>query len=313
MVELALAVAIGTLIVLSIGGVTETSLSARAAAEERSRLLGQATFAMERMTRAVSQSRTLLVPGPDRDSTTWREHVREETVPASPPESGSTKATAVLALSLPAYSDLDLDGFADADNDRDGRIDEDPRGDISNDSEPGVYLIDDNGNGFVDDGFFATEDDDEWFSFSNEDPVNGVDDDDDGNVDEDPPADLNNDGCPGICGVDDDSDGSTDEGNAEDDDEDGAQNEDWIDPLVFYLDAGTLKERIPVPWDESGTGGITGQDFVTADLTELVTLLRFERVPTATGKPLVDITLTLTDAGGETVTLNRRVRLGGAL
>lgn len=312
-VELALAVVIASLIVLSIGGVMETSLSARAAVEQRSQLLDQATFAMERMARAVSQSRQLLVPMADKTSTAFREHVREETVPASPPESGSTKATAVLALSLPAYSDLDLDGWSDADNDRDGRIDEDPSGDIGNDSEPGVYLVDDNGNGFVDDGIFASRDDDEWFSFSDEDPVNGLDDDGDGSIDEDPPADQNNDNCPGICGVDDDGDGSVDEGNDADDDEDGADNEDWIDSLVFYLDGGTLKERTPVPWDESGGGGINGQDFVTSDLTEIVTLLRFERVPTATDMPLVDITLTLTDANGETITLNRRVRVAGAL
>ncbi|MDH3509066.1 MAG: MSCRAMM family adhesin SdrC, partial [Gammaproteobacteria bacterium] len=215
---------------------------------------------------------------------------------------------------LPAYSDLDFDGFPDADNDRDGQIDEDIGSDSNNDIASGIYLIDDDGDGGVDESGLYYYDDDEFSAIIDEDPVDGIDDDGDGTIDEDPPADANGDGCDGLCGVDDDGDGAIDESVTSDDDEDGASDEDWYDSVVFYLNGRTLRERTPVPWDETGAGGITGRDFLTSDIAENVTRLRFERVSApGGGLPLIDITLELTSGSGEAVSLNRRVRVGGAL
>lgn len=314
LIELLVTTAISILIIAGLGEVIQATVRSKAVLNERIDITRQASFGMQRMVRAVSHSRLLLLPLADKPATNWREHVREQTVPPSPPEGDSFLATAVLAVTLPAYSDLDFNGFPDADNDADGRVDEDPDNDRNNDFGPGIYLIDDNGNGLVDDGIFADWDDDEWFSQSDEDPVNGIDDDDDNNIDEDPPGDLNGDGCSGVCGVDDDNDGLVDEAGNENDDEDDKTNEDWYDAVVFYLDNGILKERTPVPWDETGAGGITGRDFLTSEIADAVTRLRFERLPTSgSGAQLVDITLELTSANGQTVSLNRRVSIGGAL
>ncbi len=149
----------------------------------------------------------------------------------------------------------------------------------------------------------------------NDDPFNGVDDDDDQNRDEDPPADMNADGCPGVCGVDDDADGSVDEGSADDDDEDGQTNEDWLDPVVFYLNNSVLIQRTPVPWDEDGSGLVTGRDFVEQPLAENVTRFRVERLlRVAGGAQLVDLILELTNPNsGEMVSIGTRVQVGGAL
>lgn len=311
LVELTVSIAMGALILGAISAVTRSLLHSQRVIQERNELTQQARFAMERIVSAVSNSELLLLPLADRPSTNWRENVREQTMPASPPEGDSTNATAVLAVTLPTYSDMDFDGFPDVDNDRDGRFDEDPDGDRNNDFEAGIYLIDDDGDGRVDEGFSDADDDEDgaW----NEDFLNGLDDDADNSLDEDPDDDRSADGCPGVCGVDDDGDGSTDEGSEDDDDEDGTEDEDWYDALVFYLDNGTLKERLPVPWDVTGIGGVTGRDFLISDLADNVTLLRFERLPRASFYDLVDIRIELTGPGSETVSLSTRVRVGGAL
>ena len=76
------------------------------------------------------------MPLKDNPNTNWPEHIREQTVPPSPPIGDSTLATAVLAVTLPAYVDLDNDGFPDADDDRDGLIDEDLPNDNHHDFSP---------------------------------------------------------------------------------------------------------------------------------------------------------------------------------
>ena len=163
----------------------------------------------------------------------------------------------------------------------------------------------------------AGHDDDEGGAV-NEDPLDGIDNDGDGSVDEDPATDNSGDGCPGRCGVDDDGDGQVDEGSFADDDEDGGIWEDPYDPVVFYLDVGVLMERMPVPWNEdglsSGAGPVDGRDFIVSPIAGEVTRVRFERVPDgALAWDIVDITLELTGDDGQVVSLNRRVRLGGAL
>ena len=315
LVELLIALMLAAMLVAAIGGVAGQVVATHDHVNERNDLNRLARFAMDQMVRMVSHSRLLLLPMNDKPASNWLENVREETVPPTTPTDDSNKYTAVLAVTLPAFQDLDGDGFPDADDDRDGRIDEDLYNDRNNDFGPGIYLIDDDGDGLVDENSAWWWDDDEANAVIDEDPIDGIDNDGDNNVDEDPSDDMNADGCPGICGVDDDADGFIDEGNVADDDEDGQNDEDWYNALVFYLDNGILKQRTPVPWDISGGGIVGGQDFIVSAIAENVTRLRIERVPGTTGGvQLVDLTLDLTSPEtGEMVSLQTRVRVGGAL
>jgi len=315
LIELLIAVALGALIVAGMSAVMGELTQSQAAIQERNRLTENGRFAMDRMVRASSGSRRLLLPLDDKPLTNWPENIREETVPASPPIGSSTKATAVLAVTLPATVDLDADGFPDADDDRDGRIDEDLPNDAQLDYLAGIMLIDDDGDGSVDEGNNYSDDES---TTSNDDPINGIDDDGDGNVDEDPSSDNNADGCPGLCGVDDDSDGTVDDGANDDDDEDGSTFDDPYDPVVFYLAGGTLMERMPVPWNEDGIsapdGPVDGRDFIESAIAENVTRFRVERLSTGSNTKIVDITLDITGPEtGETVSLHTRVRIGSAL
>ncbi len=316
LVELLVALAIASALIAGLGGVMGQVVATHDAVRDKNDLTQQASFAMQRMVQAVGNTRLLLLPLNDIPASNWPENIREQTVdPPTPPIGDSTLATAVLAVTLSAYQDLDGDGFPDADDDRDGRIDEDLPDDRNYDAAPGIYLIDDDGDGSVDEGS-SGYDDDEVSSVENEDPIDGIDNDGDNNVDEDPASDNNGDGCPGICGVDDDGDGVVDEGAADDDDEDGGGYDDWYNPLIFYLvDNGTLMERTPVPWDENASGGVTGQDFIVKPIAENVTRFRVERLPLGAGRHvIVDLTLELTSPiTSETVSLNTRVRVGGAL
>ena len=126
--------------------------------------------------------------------------------------------------------------------------------------------------------------------------------------------DMNNDGCPGLCGIDEDSNGTVDEGSSWDDDEDGQSDEDSLDTVAFYLLAGTLIQRTPVPWDENSSGSVNGEDYIEHAIAENVTLFRVERVVQTGRDQVVDLTLELTSPdSGESVSLNTRVRVGGAL
>lgn len=315
LIELLVALALAALLLTAMSGLVSNALGTDELVAERNELQRDARFALERMVRAVSHSRKLLLPQNDNPNTNWPEHIREQTIPASPPIGNSTFATAVLAVTLPEYVDLDADGFADADDDRDGKIDEDLPNDVHHDFEPGIMLVDDDGDGSVDEGFGW--DDDEGGAF-NEDPFDGIDNDGDGSIDEDPPSDNNGDGCPGLCGVDDDSDGTIDDGSDDNDDEEGSEFEDGYDPVVFYLDGDLLMERIPVPWNEDGNsspdGPNDGRDVVASTIANNVSRLRFEKIDASAGSgPLVRIDLELTGQTGAVVSLSTLVRLGGAL
>ncbi len=311
-VEILITLAIGALLLVGISGVVGRALQGQTNVQQQHDHARQARFAMQRMVRAVSNTRLLLLPLNDKPLTNWAENIREETLPPTTPTDDSTKYTAVLAVTLPLYSDLDGDGFPDADDDRDGRVDEDLPNDWNYDYAPGIYLIDDDGDGRVDEGDGYSDDESVT---ANDDPVNGIDDDGDNNLDEDPASDMNGDGCPGICGVDDDGDGMIDGGSIDNDDEQGGSYEDWYNPLVFYLENGSLKERTPVPWDENGDGGVTGRDFIISDIAENVTRFRVERIPLGTDRwQRVDLTLELTSpVTGQIVRLQTQVRVGGAL
>jgi prepilin-type N-terminal cleavage/methylation domain-containing protein len=316
LIELLIAMALAGLVLAAMSGLVSNVLGTEEVTTERNQLQRDARFAMQRMVSLSADSRRLLLPLADNPATNWPENIREETVPASPPIGSSTLATAVLAVTLPANIDLDSDGFPDADDDRDGLIDEDLPNDSHHDFYPGIMLIDDDGDGTVDDGAGWDEDDED--GQMNEDPVDGMDNDGDGSIDEDPASDNNGDACPGICGVDDNSDASIDVGSKDDDDEDGKTFDDPYDPVVFYLDGSTLMERMPVPWNEDGIstpdGPVDGRDFVASIIAENVTRFRVERVATAGGSAqLVAIELELTGPSGAVVSVEGRVRIGGAL
>jgi hypothetical protein len=311
LLELLISLVIGSLLLLVLNGLVGHGLQAYDSVHGKNDLNRQARLAMEQMVRAVSRSPQLLLPLDDNPNTNWPENIRDE---PSPPVGDSTKSTAVLAVIQDRSLDLDQDGVPDADQDGDGRFDEDPGSDMTQDQAPGIYLIDDDGDGQVDEGG-NPEDDDEDGGILDEDPVNGLDDDGDGSTDEDSENDMNLDGCSGLCGVDEDQDGLVDETAASDDDEDGASGEDWLDPVVFYLENDTLMQRTPVPWDESGAGGVTGRDFMTQALAENVSRFRVERLPLE-GMNTVQVILVLELSDpmtGEEVSLEARVRVGGAL
>ncbi len=319
-VEMLITVSITAIIMLSLMGVVNTATEAGRNALESTSLTRQARFAMTRMVRTVSHSRRLLLPLRDNPNTNWPENLREQTVPASPPIGSSTLASAVLAATLPLYADLDGDGVADADNDGDGLVDEDLPKDNHNDSLAGIGLIDDDGDGSVDEVIAGNpKDDNDEDGVKNDDRLNGIDDDGDGSIDEDPNDDASGDGKAGVIGVDDDADGAVDEGDKKDDDEDGAKDEDWYDPVVYYLQPGSsggmsLVERTPVPWDNNGDTTIDGLDYSESEIATNVTRFRVERLDSASTIELVDLTLELTDPrSGESFSLQTRVRLGGAL
>ena len=193
LLELLVSLLLVGLLMAAIGGVVTQALGSERIVAERNRLLQDGQFAMERMERMARGSRRLLLPMNDKPFTNWPENIREQTVPASPPIGDSTLASAVLAVTLPAFVDLDANGIPDADDDGDGRIDEDPGDDAQHDFVAGIALIDDDGDGSVDEG---NADSDDESTTNNDDPINGVDDDNDGNIDEDPGNDVNGDNCP---------------------------------------------------------------------------------------------------------------------
>jgi len=315
-VELMITLAIASLIIVGLTGVVGQALQSQDAVSETNRLTRDARFAMQRMLRTVSGSRRLLLPLKDNPNTNWPEHIREQTLPPSPPVGASTFATAVLAVTLPADIDLDSDGVPDADDDQDGLIDEDLPNDNHHDFFPGIMLIDDDGDGTVDEGSGWADDDED--GAENDDPQDGIDNDGDGNIDDDPASDNNSDGCPGTCGVDDDGDGAIDEGNGDDDDEDGYTFDDPYDPVVFYLSANQLIERMPAPWDTDGIsvpdGPVDGRDFIESVIADNVTRFRVERLDNGSVVEIIELTLELTSPlSGESVSLQSQVRIGGAL
>ena len=299
LLELLICLALSTVIILGLSDILTTSLATRSIVHAENDAALQAEFAMDRMRRMVSGSSRLLLPLAENPATAWSESVRN-----------------VLAVTLPPSIDLDNNGVPDADNDGDGLIDEDLPGDTNNDGAPGIMGIDDNNNGTVDDSsapLVPYEDDDED-DLENEEYLDNIDNDSDGSIHEDLGQDMNHDNTPGIAGVDDDGDGSIDEGHLNDDDEDGLGNEDWYDPVVYFLSNGTLVERLPMPWDENGAGGVTGADYIETPLADNVTRFEVTWQEPGSGRPLlVTILLELAGPDNEPYVLTATVRLGGGI
>ena len=294
LLELLICLALSTIIILGLSDILSTSLATRRIVHAENDSALQAEFAMDRMLRMVAGSRRLMLPLGENPATAWSESVRN-----------------VLAVTLPASIDLDNNGIADADNDADGRIDEDMWEDNTNDHLPGISGIDDDNDGTVDEG---SEQDNDEDGTAKEDILDSIDNDGDGSIDEDFPKDMNDDGKPGIKDIDDDGDGEVDEGSNEDDDEDGVRNEDWFDPVVYFLSGTTLVERLPVPWNQRPPAGIDGLDYIESPLAENVTRFEVTRINLPSGRAgLVTIILELAGPDGEPYTLTATARLGGGL
>lgn len=330
LVELLVSLLLAAVVMAGLNGVIGTGLQIQTTTQVRNDLTQQAVFAMQRMTAAVQGSPQLLLPFNDNPATNWREHVREQSVPAAAPEGDSTLATAVLAVTLNPTLDLNGDGWSDANNDKDyddldgdstrdtgepERIDEDLGGDNNADGAPGILGIDDNGDGSVDDsnaGVVSYDDDED--DVNDEDNRGNGDEDGDASSDEDIGKNENGDAASGVIGVDDDYDGSIDEANLFDDDEDGQVDEDSYDAVVFYLNGSNLYERLPSLIDLNGDTIVDGRDYTESIVAEQVRFFRVERVPgLSANATLVDLTLELAGPGGEVARLNTRVRLGVAL
>lgn len=305
LVEILIVVIIGGILMVGIQGLLGTALSTESSIREHNASLQQGRFAMQLMVQSVRMTRRLMIPLAENPATAYSESVRD-----------------VLAVTLDPTMDRDGDGWADANNDKDyldvnnngsrdpgepERVDEDTDLDQDDDGLPGIGGIDDDGDGVIDEGngAMARHDDDEDGQ-EDEDSINGLDDDGDSSTDEDLFKDMNNDGKPGIINVDDDFDGVVDEGDRSDDDEDGLQDEDWFDPVVYFLSGTTLIQRIP------NINPADGGDFQENPIAENVSFFQVKRIP-ASMATLVEISLTVTPADGEPATFNTRVRVGSGL
>src|SRR3972149_5663329 len=169
-------------------------------------------------------------------------------------------------------------------------------------------MIDNDGDGVLDEGGVGRQNDDDEDDKNNEDtPRNGLDDDTgpggpDGNYDEEFRADINGDGCPGICFRDDDGDGTSDEGNINDDDEDGMVDEDPIDPLIFYVKNGSLYER-KIIWNP-----LTSLSEVTEKkLIDNVTQFAVTRLLGVNGKTLINVRIEVSAGSGNDVMLESEI------
>jgi len=305
-IELMASIAIAGMLFATLQQLMSASADLKQYTASENQGIQQVEFAMQRMLRHARYSERLLLPSVDRSSTPVVESIRDEVV-------GVDGVSAVLAVSLPPAIDRDADGVPDADNDGDGRLDEDTSGDMTNDGKAGIVGIDDDADQLIDEGLFSTNNDDEFLFIPDEDRRDGADSDGDGTIDEDWGADNNGDGQPGTSGVDDDDDGQIDEGNRNDDDEDGSVDEDWIDPVVYFLDGDRLIERSPLPWDVNGDTAIDGNDYVERNILSGVSRFRVERVALPElAYPLVDLTLEAEASNGRIFSLQTRVRIGSA-
>lgn len=262
LIELLVVIVILSFVVFGLSELLSVELKAARDNRVRSRLTDDANFAINAILFAARETNWVFIPGnanPVRD---------------------------MLAIS------------AMADNDEDGVLDEDWGGDAGNDNQPGFAGFDDDGDGSIDEGGAIRKNDDDEDGYDDEDiSKNGIDDDSggagpDGDYDEEFRADMNGDGCPGICFRDDDGDGSYDEGDISDDDEDGMADEDPVDPLIFYLKNGSLYEK-KVIWNLSTSLSEVSEK----KLIDNVSQFAVTRLLGANGKTIIRIRLEVSGVG----------------
>jgi prepilin-type N-terminal cleavage/methylation domain-containing protein len=300
LIEILIAVTLAGILMAGMQGLVSLALNAESSTRARNDSLQQGRFAMQMMVKSVRMTRRLMIP--------FNEIIYNE--------SGRD----VLAVTMDPTLDRDKDGWADANNDKDyldinnngsqdegepERIDEDMSHDMTNDGESGIIGIDDDGDGETDEN--NANDDDEDGNI-NEDKEGNGDDEGDGVIDEDFSFDHNNDNAPGLLGVDDDYDGTVDEGQNDDDDEDGFRSEDWLDPVVYFLNGTNLIQRIP------NINPADGTDYQENPIAENVSSFQVIRIPQSNGRAvLVDITLEITSTDEEIASFNTRVGVGSGL
>ncbi len=303
LIELTISLAIAAVVLAGVMTIVGETLATEAAVKQRFEMTQQARFAMQRMTNSVGKTRYLMLPLTENPATAWSESVRD-----------------VLAVTLDPTLDRDNDGWADANNDKDfqdlnqngtrdsgewERVDEDSHSDMTNDDESGIIGIDDDGDGAVDE---AEKDDDDEDGTKNEEENGPQDLDGDFAFGEDLHQQMIRDEEPGIEGVDDDGDGSIDEGDKNDDDEDGSKNEDWLDPVVYYLNGSDLVERMPA------IDPVDGTDFVESVIASSVSFFQITRYAQGGSRvPLVLIELTITASDGESYSIVATVAEGELL
>lgn len=308
LIEMLLSMAIAAILAVGLGQLASQALQTKASLHPYAEQDAQIAYALKRISTVVTNSPDLILPFPDRPITSAAENIREQWKIGHPHYNNKT---AILAVLMPRDWDFDRDGVPDADNDGDGYFDEDWPEDNDFGYGSGLFELDSDNDGTRSDSTWYLKDDDE-------DPIDGIDNDHDGWIDEDPPDDMNKDGQPGVANVDDDGDGQIDEGypatKHEDDDEDGKRNEDWRDPVVYYLKNDVLMERTPVPWDTTLNGSVTGRDIIKRELLPNIIYFRVERHEEAmVQQELVSIRLDIERPDGTVHTVNRTVRVGGAL
>ncbi len=303
LVELLISLTVAAILMGGVMTVVGESLNTEVIIRQRMELTQQAHFAMQRMSKAVGKTRYLMLPLVENPATAWSESVRD-----------------VLAVSLDPTLDRDADGWADANNDKDWqdlnlngirdnneweRIDEDTHSDMTNDAKPGIIGIDDDGDGSIDEG--GKNDDDED-GVTDEEKQGEQDLDGDFSFAEDGHQQMIHDNKPGLAGIDDDGDGAVDEGDKNDDDEDGMKNEDWIDPVVFYISGSSLIERMPV------INPLDGTLYIENTIASQVSYFQVTRLPQGGDRaPQVEIKLTLTATDGESFSLTVTVAGSGLL
>ena len=288
LIEILIAALFGSLVLIGLMSMMANSLDAYEHSHQSNLQQQELARAMLRIREMAAGSKYLLLPLADNPRTTQNEAI-----------------ISALAFSMGSHIDRDDDGFADADNDRDGKIDEDIPRDMNNDGKPGIKGVDDNNDGKIDN---AKPNDDDEDGTQNEDTKNLLDDDNDGMVDEDFHDDVNGDGEPGFALVDDDMDGLVDEGDPKDDDEDSLIDEDWIDSIVYYLQAGEIVERLPNPH------AISGDDYSEIVLVENVTQFQVTRLTASADKnAAVNIHLEITDDQANTYSSDQTLYFGDDL
>ena len=252
LIELLLAVTVTALISAAATALVSACLQAYSTQSSDSQLYAEGVFLMDRITNEARVSSTFLLPNSQAPVRTF------------------------IAFSR----NLNEDGDYYYGDTLFPKCDEDSAEDLGNDGHSGIFGVDDDGNGFVDDMGIRDDDED---GLNDEDPVDGRDNDEDGSVDEDPGQDRNGDGAPGVSGLDDDNDGNVDETHWKDDDEDIAEDEDWVNPVLYsWNGSDTLSQEIPA----------------TATVTPLSTQVTFFQVThEAPGRIKVEMTLT---GGGQT-------------
>lgn len=136
LIEILIVVAIGGMLMLSLGNVVGQAMDSRNNTHTSNDLDQEAVFVMQRIIQVVSRASLV------NEVINTADEIHYEFRPD--PE-----------------RDIDKDGIADSDNDGDGLVDEDDTGDMNGDGQPGIAGVDDDGDGDTDEGGNPNNDDED--------------------------------------------------------------------------------------------------------------------------------------------------------